>query len=144
TDRNDFAPRIGITYSPSSKWVIRTGAGMFYNQDTGNPRFDLARNIAGRIRVNSQLQNPTLFWSNALSTISGGVANITQPYAFANKYERRTPYSLQYLLNIQRQLGSDVVVEVGYMGSSSRKLEFLRAVNESLPGTSGSAQSRAP
>ena len=39
---------------------------MFYNQDTGNPRFDMARNIAGRIRVNSDLQNPTLFWNNAL------------------------------------------------------------------------------
>ena len=74
--------------------MIRAGGGMFYNQDTGNPRFDMARNIAGRIRVNSDLQNPTLFWSNALSNISGGVANITIPYAFANKYERRTPYSV--------------------------------------------------
>lgn len=144
TDRNDFAPRIGITYSPDTKWVIRTGAGMFYNQDTGNPRFDMARNIAGRIRVNSDLQNPTLFWSNALSNISGGVANITIPYAFANKYDRRTPYSLEYLLNVQRQLGGNVVVEAGYLGSISRKLEFLRAVNESLPGTVGSAQTRAP
>jgi hypothetical protein len=144
TDRNDFAPRIGITYSPDSKWVIRTGLGMFYNQDTGNPRFDMARNIAGRIRVNSDLQNPTLFWSNALSNISGGVANITVPYAFANKYERRTPYTFEYLMNIQRQLTQNLVVEAGYMGSISRKLEFLRAVNESLPGTSGAAQTRAP
>jgi carboxypeptidase family protein len=144
TDRNDFAPRVGITWSPDSKWVIRTGAGMFYNQDTGNPRFDMARNIAGRIRVNSDLQNPTLFWSNALSNISGGVANITVPYAFANKYERRTPYSMEYLFNVQRQLGANVVLEAGYMGSISRKLEFLRAVNESLPGTVGSAQTRAP
>src|SRR5215831_16899357 len=144
TDRNDFAPRIGITYSPDSKWVIRAGGGMFYNQDTGNPRFDMARNIAGRIRVNSDLQNPTLFWSNALSNISGGVANITVPYAFANKYERRTPYSAEYLLNVQRQLANNVVVEAGYLGSISRKLEFLRAVNESLPGTVGSAQTRAP
>jgi hypothetical protein len=144
TDYNDFAPRIGITYSPASKWVIRTGGGMFYNQDTGNPRFDLARNIAGRIRVNSDLQNPTLFWSNALSNISGGVANITLPYAFANKYERRTPYTMEYLFNIQRQLTGDLMVEAGYLGSISRKLEFLRAVNESVPGTVGSAQTRAP
>ena len=82
------------------------GGGMFYNQDTGNPRFDMARNIAGRIRVNSALQNPTLFWSNALSNISGGVANITLPYAFANKYERRTPYYDGVPLNMQRQFAS--------------------------------------
>ncbi len=144
TDHNDFAPRIGITWSPGPNWVIRSGAGMFYNQDTGNPRFDMARNIAGRIRVNSDLQNPTLFWSNALASISGGTANVLTPYAFANKYERRTPYTWEYLFNVQRQLGRNFVLEAGYLGSISRKLEFLRAVNESLPGTVGSAQSRAP
>ena len=58
TDHNDFAPRIGISYSPDSKWVIRTGFGMFYNQDTGNPRFDMARNIAGRIRVELRPAEP--------------------------------------------------------------------------------------
>ncbi len=144
TDRNDFEPRIGVTYAPKAGWVIRTGIGMFYNQDTGNPRFDLARNIAGRIRVNSELQNPTLFWSNALASISGGVANIMNPYSFANKYERSTPYSAQFLFNVQKQLTSDLMLEVGYLGSASRKLEFLRAVNESLPGTTGSVLSRAP
>jgi hypothetical protein len=144
TDWNDFAPRIGITYSPNSKWVIRTGAGMFYNQDTGNPRFDMARNIAGRIRVNSALQNPTLFWNTALANISGGTANVTLPYAFANKYERRTPYTWEYLLNVQRDLGHNWVLEVGYLGSISRRLEFLRAANESVPGTVGTVQDRSP
>ena len=108
---NDFAPRIGITYSPDSKWVIRAGAGMFYNQDTGNPRFDMARNLAGRVRVNSDLPNPTLFWSNALSSFSGAVAQVPLPYAFANKYDRRTPYSLEYLLNVQRELSNNWIVE---------------------------------
>jgi hypothetical protein len=135
TDWNDLAPRVGITYAPTSKWVIRAGAGSFYNQDTGNPRFDMARNIAGRIRANSQLLDPTLFWSNALASISGGTANIKKPYAFANKYERRTPYTWEYLLNFQRELGHQMVLEFGYLGSISRKLEFLRAVNETLPGT---------
>ena len=134
TDFNDFAPRVGITYSPSPKWVLRTGAGMFYNQDTGNPRFDMARNVAGRIRSNSDLYNPTLNWNNALASISGGVANIIKPYAFANKYERRTPYTWEYLLNVQRELGGSTVIELGYLGSMSRKLESLRAVNEALPG----------
>jgi hypothetical protein len=139
TDWNDLAPRIGITYAPTSRWVVRAGAGAFYNQDTGNPRFDMARNIAGRIRTNSQLLDPTLFWSNALASISGATANITKPYAFANKYERRTPYTWEYLLNVQRELGHNMVLEFGYLGSISRKLEFLRAVNETLPGTTPTA-----
>ena len=135
TDYNDFGPRIGIAYSPTSKWVFRLGGGMFYNQDTGNPRFDLARNVAGRIRTNSALLNPTLFWNNSLAALGGGAtANVRVPYAFANKYERRTPYTWEYLLNVQRDLGHEFVVEFGYLGSTSRKLESLRAVNETLPG----------
>ena len=135
TDYNDFAPRVGISYAATPKWVVRLGAGMFYNQDTGNPRFDMARNVAGRIRSNSDLYNPTLNWQNALASIAGGVANILNPYAFANKYERRTPYTWEYLLNLQREFGASTVVEFGYLGSISRKLESLRAVNEALPGT---------
>ncbi|MCU1260791.1 MAG: TonB-dependent receptor, partial [Bryobacterales bacterium] len=144
-DNNDFAPRIGITYSPNAKWVVRAGGGIFYNQDTGNPRFDMARNIAGRIRTNASLDTPNLLWSDALSSIAGGgVANVTTPYAFANLYNRRTPYTMEYLVNVQRELVKDIVVEVGYLGSISHKLEFLRAVNESVPGATGSVNSRAP
>jgi hypothetical protein len=132
-DKNDFAPRVGISWSPNNKWVVRTGAGYFYSQDTGNPRFDMARNLAGRLRFNSNTQTPNLNWDNSLASISTGVANITTPYTFANPYDRRTPYSLQYMLNLQRELPWNSVLEVGYLGSVSRHLESLRAVNEALP-----------
>src|SRR5207249_3596573 len=39
TDYTNFAPRLGISWSPGPKWTVRTGAGIFYAQDTGNPRF---------------------------------------------------------------------------------------------------------
>ena len=48
TDRNNWAPRLGIAWSPGDKWTIRTGAGVFYSQDIGNARFDMARNLMGR------------------------------------------------------------------------------------------------
>ena len=118
---------------------------MFYNQDTGNPRFDMSRNLAGRVRFNPANPDfPNLTWQNALSSLTSSVAQVPTPYAFANKYERRTPYSLQYLLNVQRELSRDVVLEAGYLGSVSHHLEMLRAANESLPGTVGSVVSRAP
>ncbi len=143
-DNNDFAPRIGLTWSPSDKWVIRAGAGMFYNQDTGNPRFDLARNLAGRLRDESRSDFPNLSWDNGLASIAGGVANVFRPYAFANLYDRRTPYSMMYMLNVQRELPGNMVIEAGYMGSISRKLESLRAVNEAIPGAVGAVYERSP
>jgi hypothetical protein len=132
-DKNDFAPRLGITWSASEKWVIRTGAGYFYSQDTGNPRFDMARNLAGRLRFNSNTQIPDKTWDNALAAVVGAVAEAPTPYTFANPYDRRTPYSIQYLLNVQRELPMNTVFEIGYLGSVSRHLESLRAVNETIP-----------
>ena len=144
-DNNDFAPRLGIAWTPGSKWVVRTACGMFYNQDTGNPRFDMSRNLAGRVRFNpSNPDFPNLTWSSALASLAGANATVLTPYSFAAKYERRTPYTMEYLVNVQRDLGRDLVLETGYLGSLSHHLEFLRAVNESLPGTVGSVNSRAP
>jgi hypothetical protein len=133
TDKNDFAPRIGVTWAPTDKWVIRTGGGMFYSQDSGNPRFDMARNLAGRLRDNSKTDLPNLRWENSLASIAGGVANVARPYTFANPYDRRTPYTAQFMLNVQRELGGNAVFEIGYLGSVSHRLESLRAVNEAIP-----------
>ena len=143
-DNNDFAPRIGVTYSPNAKWVIRTGAGMFYSQDTGNPRFDLARNLSGRVRFQPDTSFPNLTWDNGLASLAGSVANVFQPYTFANLYTRRTPYSMMYLLNVQRELPLNTLLEIGYLGSQSRKLEHMRAVNEAIPGATGTVVDRSP
>ena len=51
SDHTNFAPRLGIAWSASPKWTFRAGAGIFYVQDQGNPRFDMGRTIAGRKRL---------------------------------------------------------------------------------------------
>ena len=138
TDNFNFAPRLGATWNPSPKWVFRTGFGIFYSQDTGNPRFDVARNLAGRTRFESD--NNTLYtFQTAFASLAGTVANVPTPYAFANLYDRKTPRTMTYLLNIQRELPGNTVLEVGYLGSLSHHLESLRAVNEALPGTTPNA-----
>ena len=81
---------------------------------------------------------------NAFREISGAVAQVPQPYTFANLYDRRTPYIMQYLFNVQREFTQNVVLEAGYIGSVSRKLESLRAVNEAIPGATGNVISRSP
>ncbi len=144
TQWNNFAPRVGIAYSPSSVWVVRLGYGWFYNQDIGNAVFDMARNIAGRFRINSDVGTPTLFWSNALSAGNSSTAQVTDPYAFVDAYSHRTPYTMEYLLNIQRQFGNSLVIEAGYLGSLSHHLYGFQNANEAIPGTTGSALSRTP
>jgi len=135
-DKTNFAPRLGIAWNPNSKWVVRTGGGMFYAQDTSNPRFDMARNLAGRRRDIGTPAIIDLTWNvpfRGLGAGPNGTDLVPQPYGLANIYNRRTPYSIQYLLNVQRELGGNTALEIGYIGSVSRRLESLRAFNEAYP-----------
>jgi hypothetical protein len=142
-DNNDFAPRIGIAWSPTPKWALRLAGGTFYNQDQGNPWFDVGRNAAGRSRNDDNPSFPAETWANALGSSGSANAIITTPQAFSMKFDRRTPYTHQYLFNVQRELAPDVTLEAGYLGSISRHLESYRGVSAAVPGP-GTVASRSP
>ena len=142
-DNNDFAPRIGIAWSPTPKWALRLAGGTFYNQDQGNPWFDVGRNAAGRSRNDDNPSFPAETWANALGSSGSANAIITTPQAFSMKFDRRTPYTHQYLFNVQRELAPDVTLEAGYLGSISRHLESYRGVSAAVPGA-GTVASRSP
>jgi hypothetical protein len=155
TDKNDFAPRIGIAWAPTAKWTLRAGAGIFFTQDQGNPRFDIARNLAGRGDFTSSDQRPNSFlddpWREERQgfTCTGWTGNcVGQPFVLGNVNNRRTPYVGQWLLNIQRQVGNHTALEVGYLGNVGRRLERLRSTNEPYLRTgltdTSSVQSRRP
>src|SRR5262245_48571923 len=151
-DKKNFAPRAGWAWSPSTKWSYRAGAGVFYLQDTGNPRFDMARNLSGRRRDNTLLLTPDLTLDAPFRGVGSvndcGVAPplvcLTNVYVLGNMPNRKTPYMLQYLFNVQRQLDSQTALEVGYLGSHSYRLERMFDWNETIPGVTGSVQSRKP
>ncbi|HXK03581.1 MAG TPA: TonB-dependent receptor [Verrucomicrobiae bacterium] len=144
TSYRDFAPRVGIALSPDSKTVVRAGWGVFYNQEIGNAYFDLARNIAGRVTITSNAGTPSIFWSNAVPPSGGALANVPSPYAYAMSIDHHTTYSMQYLINVQRQLTPNWAVEAGYLGGQSRHLQGFQDANQAIPGTVGSATSRLP
>jgi hypothetical protein len=142
-DNKDFAPRLGIAWN-SAKWTVRTGAGIFYVQDIGNAVFDMARNLAARGSYNANTDFPDLTWQHPGFPGAGAAVNFATPATFANYYGRRTPYTLQYLFNVERQLSDSTVLEVGYIGSISRKLQELVSLNTPPPSPIGSPQSRRP
>jgi hypothetical protein len=151
-DRKNFAPRVGWAWNPSEKWSYRAGTGIFYMQDTGNPRFDMARNLSGRRRDNTLLLTPDLTFDVPFRGV--GTANdcgvapplvcLTNVYVLGNMPDRKTPYMLQYLFNVQRELDGSTALEVGYLGSRSYRLERMFDWNETIPGVTGSVQSRKP
>lgn len=139
TEYKNFAPRFGISYSPTPTLVVRAGYGIFYNQDIGNAYFDMARNIAGRVTVTnadatpSVYGNSTLTWANAAPAAGGGIANLGPSTAYANAVSHKTSYSEEYVLNIQKQLGQDWSFEVGYQGARHLHLYGFKNANQPTP-----------
>src|SRR5216684_2301345 len=142
-DNNDFAPRLGIAWSPTRKWTVRTGFGVFYSQDQGNAVFDTGRNLAGRRAENTNSDSPNLSFQRPFSN-AGSTLQVDTPFAFANDYHRRTPYTMQYMMNIQRELSGSTVLEVGYLGSVSQHLQQLLSLNAPAPAPVGTVLSRRP
>ncbi|MFN7651176.1 MAG: carboxypeptidase regulatory-like domain-containing protein [Acidobacteriota bacterium] len=134
TDRNNFAPRIGIAYSPSAKWSIRTGGGVFFAQESKNSIFDMSRAAGGRANPVIDLQAvPTLSYSNYINTAQLPV-RFAPGLTWGADNNLRTTYSIQYLLNVQRTLSESSVLEVGYTGNVSRRINYLINANAPLPG----------
>jgi len=150
TRYTDFAPRVGIAYSPDSKTVIRMGFGTFFSQDNANsPYFDLGRNLAVR---NSEIADTgaatmgglPFNYSNAFPPTTGATVPVGAPYAYSDNPLHHTAYTMQYLLNIQRQLGATWAVEVGYLGSVSHHMAGFWNQNQGVPSPIGTAASHLP
>ena len=136
-DNNDFAPRLGISYSPTHRWTFRSGVGVFYSKDTTNPVFDMGRNLAGRglfnsdaEQPNSNISDPWRFQRESFRCTGWSGACLGPPQVLGNIVGRRTPYVMQWLFNAQRQLTENVVLEMGYQGNEGHKLERLRTYNQ--------------
>lgn len=134
TDYNNFAPRIGIAYSPSSQWSFRSGFGVFFSQESKNSIFDLNRATGGRANpVIDQQGVPSLTYQNFIDASQLPVS-FAPGLTWAVDTNLATTYTMQYLFNVQRTLGSNSTLEVGYTGNQSRKVAYIRNANAPIPG----------
>lgn len=159
SDKNDWAPRIGFAWDPfkDGKTSIRGGAGVFYDvlkgednlQFNGQPPFfgfaffffpkpaaDPGSFLTDPFGATG---NPNPFPSkppdknvdfNALGFLPFGGDGVF----FVNP-NLRTPYTIQYNLSVQREVAKNTALELGYVGSQSRKLTVLVDRNPFDPAT---------
>ena len=148
-DKLNLAPRVGWAWTPTPNTSIRAGVGMFYMQDTGNPRFDMARNAAGRRQdtsdqfFNQNWNTPFVGTGTNACGVQPPIVCISNHYVLGNDFDRTTPRMVQYLFNVQREIGGNSAIEIGYLGSRSSELERMFDRNEIIPGI-GSTQDRRP
>lgn len=142
-DRNNFAPRLGFAFSITKKTVVRGGYALTYIPVVGSVLPTGYSNTTpwvsstdGGITVSTRLSNP--FPSGLLPPIgnSQGLATLLgQAVSFIEPADR-IPQFHNWNFNIQRELPSQGLIEVAYVGSRGirlvNKLGFNSFVAEQL------------
>jgi hypothetical protein len=134
TDRNNFAPRVGVVWSAANKTVFRTGAGVFYAGNDLNPLFRLAAGLPGNIAQTLNSDNFIPRFRN-FDVFGPAVVGPVQIQAAGLDLYQRTSYSLQWNASLQQQVAKEVVIEAGYLANNGIKLEQNVQPNNALPGT---------
>ena len=146
TDRNNFAPRVGLAYKLTNKTVVRSAFGTFYGRDenlgisrriTNNPPF-----FVRTVLVGDQIQ-PNFILSQGYPAGILDPNSMVNPEVNALPKDSPLPYVLQWNFNIQQELPGSFVLQTGYTGSGGRKLYYTNNVNQAYPGT-GSVDARRP
>jgi hypothetical protein len=136
--KDTFAPRLGLAWRPfgGNKTVVRSGFGMYHLPHT--MLYELlglnTKAGSGYYAWSGNPNVPNLTLQNAFPT---GLGSLGLPNGSAVQPHWKTPYNMQWSLFIQRELMSNLSLEVGYVGNRGVNLEQAPDVNAPEPGPGG-------
>ncbi len=137
-----FAPRVGLAWDPTgtAKWLVTSAYGIFYEPyytGQGGP-------LQSPISAPPYLQTPQVSTPDFADPFGGNPPISGQ---FSKPLTNLTlaanlplPYTQDWDLNIQRSFGSDMLFEVGYVGTKGTKLPRMIEGNPAIyiPGVDSS------
>jgi len=135
----NIAPRLGLAYRLNDKTVLQAGFGMFYARFQGGTIDNLFTTGNGKVQTSvslaatqaAQLAAGPVFPNTLTSIPTGGSVSAASIQMLAP--DLKTPYSEQGNIGIQRQLTSDIALNVSYIWSRGVQLYGVRDLN--LPTT---------
>ena len=140
TDRNNFGPRIGVSYTLSDKTVVRSAYGLYFmpshvqaaghSGSGGMMGFNSQSNMIVSLDSNRTpfrtIDNPFPEGFNLPPGNSQGAATFIGLNIGGGNggvfTTNATPYVQQWNFNVQRELPGNFIAEVAYLGSKGTKL----------------------
>ena len=134
----DFGPRVGLAYRISDSWVIRSGYGMVYFEQSGIttpftiPQFPFVQTLGQQSQDNV---------TSAFPLSAGPTVQVTAPNpnsglgqgVFGVDRNNGSGYSQQWNFTVQKTIGKDWNVEASYLGSKNTRLGIPDANINQLP-----------
>jgi hypothetical protein len=124
--KNNFQPRLGVTFSPMAKTVIRGGVGIFVGPGQTE---DQIQPIEAE-RISTTATSGVAFPVDPAAIRANFINNPNnrqyQPRAYSNDYT--LPEKVyEYTTSLQQDLGANTAASIAYVGSQGRNL-FLRSI----------------
>jgi len=134
----DFGPRVGLAYRIGDSWVVRSGYGMIFFEQSGittpftMPQFPFVQTVGQQSQDNV----------NAAFVLSSGpTVQVTAPNpnsglgqgVFGVDRNSGSGYSQQWNFTLQKTIGKNWNVEIGYLGSKNTRLGIPDANINQLP-----------
>ncbi|MGH9816570.1 MAG: TonB-dependent receptor domain-containing protein, partial [Candidatus Acidiferrales bacterium] len=136
-DYNNFSPRVSFAWDlgGNGRTVLRAGFGMFYDlfaQDFFVGQIPFNCFSCPGVGHNPTGPDPVLLSLSPVGTLAPNVPVFPTAGDSFDAFtidELKTPYIYNFNLNIQQQLGSKAVFQIGYVGSAGHKLFRIRDIN---------------
>ena len=136
-DRNNFAPRVGLSYQVIPRLLIRSGFGVFYQfVNRIGSESQLGQNQPFLTFVNDSrtttASNPVFFLKNGFPgpQYENSVAPLYIQKSNWQDQNQRSSYIYQFSIGPQIQLSTNTVLEAVYVGNLGRKMNRLRNANQ--------------
>jgi hypothetical protein len=135
-DYHPIAPRVGFSYQPLSRVVLRGGYGVFFqhNEKIGsesmlalNPPWLVSENIAVPIGATA----PVYFLRDGYPNVSSAI-NLPQLQMRAQAMNERTSYVEQTSFGPEIQIDPNTALDITYVGNWGRKMGRLQNLNQGM------------
>ncbi|MSV30788.1 MAG: hypothetical protein EXQ52_18880 [Bryobacterales bacterium] len=128
-DKNDWAPRIGLTFKLTEKTVIRTGYGIFFDYwsvgDFGMDGFSSSTPMVASLDGVTPLNVYNNPFPDGLIQPPGSAQGLTTLLGASMQVypdRDRNPYNERWQFGFQRALTKDLSLEVNYVGETAQSL----------------------